>query len=144
MRTILAALCVAAACTGVVWARDANTPPALGDPADGAERSPGSQPERAQDRCESETRPKSDEMLATAVHESLTKDTRVNAMNVRVGARQGVVQLTGIVPREADRDAAETIARQVAGVRDVKNEIAVDAGATAVPGTPAIPEKTAP
>jgi len=144
MRTILATLCVAVAFTGVVSARDPNTPPAMGDAPDGAERSPGSQPERAQDRYESETRPKSDEMLATAVHESLTKDTRVNAMNIRVGARQGVVELTGLVPHQADRAAAETIARQVAGVRDVKNEISVEAGPTATPGTPPIPEKLAP
>jgi osmotically-inducible protein OsmY len=130
--------------TGGVLARDPSTPPALGDTPDGAERSPGSQPERAQDRYESETRPKSDEMLATAVHENLTKDSRVNAMNVRVGARQGVVELTGMVPREADREAAESIARQVAGVRDVKNAITVEAGPTAVPGTPAIPEKLGP
>src|SRR4029453_3077943 len=101
MRTILAAVCVAMLPTGGVLARDPSTPPALGDTPDGAERSPGSQPERAQDRYESETRPKSDEMLATAVHENLTKDSRVNAMNVRVGARQGVVELTGMVPREA-------------------------------------------
>ena len=125
MRTLLGAICIAAACVGTTWARDPSTPPALGDTPDGSEHSPAATPNRAQDRYESETRPKSDEMLATAVHDSLSHDRRVNAMQLRVSAQQGVVQLTGTVPREADRDAAEDIARRVAGVRDVRNQIQV-------------------
>ena len=87
MRTLLGALCIlAAACAGASWARDPSTPPALGDPPDGSEKSPAASSNRAQDRYESETRPKSDEMLATAVHDSLSHDTRVNAMKLRVSA----------------------------------------------------------
>jgi len=104
---------------------------------------PAASPNRAQDRYESETRPKSDELLATAVHDSLSHDKRVNAMQLHVSAQQGVVQLTGTVPREADRDAAETIARRVAGVRDVRNQIQVEAS-PATPGTSAIPERLHP
>ena len=143
MRTLLGAICIAAACAGVTWARDPSTPPALGDTPDGGEHSPPASPNRAQDRYESETRPKSDELLATAVHDSLAHDSRVNSMQVQVSAREGIVQLDGTVPRQADRDAAETIARQVAGVRDVRNQIQVEARPT-TPGSSAIPERLHP
>src|SRR5262245_12489663 len=143
MRTVLGAICVAAACASTTWARDPSTPPVLGEPPDGSEHSPAATPNRAQDRYDSETRSKSDEMLATAVHDSLSHDKRVNAMQLRVSAQQGVVQLTGTVPREADRNAAETIARRVAGVRDVRNQIKVEAS-PATPGTSAIPERLHP
>ena len=127
MRAFLMIACFATVCAGAAWARDPSTSPKLGDAADGSEPSPDSNPTRAEDRFKSETRPKSDEMLATAVHESLTKDKRVNAMQIRVTANEGVVKLDGIVPRQADRDAAESIARQVAGVRHVNNALSVDA-----------------
>jgi osmotically-inducible protein OsmY len=121
MRTLLAILCVTGICAGAGWARDASTP----------------------DRFQSDTRPKSDELLATAVHDSLAKDARVNSMQVRVSAREGIVQLSGTVPREGDRDAAESIARQVAGVRDVTNKIVVSAN-PARPGDSPIPERPRP
>jgi len=143
MRTVLGAICIAAACASATWARDPSAPPALGDAPDGSEHSPAASPNRAQDRYDSETRPKSDEMLATAVHDSLSHDKRVNAMQLRVSAQQGVVQLTGTVSRQADRDAAETITRHVAGVRDVDNQIRVESS-PATPGTSGIPEQLHP
>ena len=69
MRTLLTAFSVLAICSGTGWARDPSTPPALGDTPGGAERSPGASPTKAEDRFQSETRPKSDEMLATAVQD---------------------------------------------------------------------------
>jgi hypothetical protein len=57
-----------------------------------------------------------------------------------VTPRSGV---PGTVQREADRDAAATIARRVAGVRDVRNQIRVEAS-LATPGTSAIPEQLHP
>src|SRR5262249_52249156 len=104
MRTLLVVLCVTGICAGAGWARDASTPPAPGDTPGGAERSPGANPTRAEDRFQSETRPetrsKSDELLATAVHDSLAKDARVNSMQVRVSAHEGIVRLSGTVPRD--------------------------------------------
>lgn len=89
---------------------------------------------------ESATRPTSaDELLATAVHRALGRDGRVSAQHVRVSARDGVVELTGTVPRQADRDAAEEIARGVTDVRDVTNKLIVPATA-GTPGTSMIPE----
>jgi len=143
MRVLLGALSVLVICTGPGLARDAATPPPLGDTPDGGEHSPGANPTRAEDRFQSETRPKSDDMLATAVHDGLAHDSRVNSMQVRVSAHEGVVQLSGTVPRQADRDAAEDVARKVAGVRDVKNDIVVDS-TPGGPGQSPIPERTRP
>lgn len=143
MRSMLIAWCVVTMCAGTSWARDPTTPPALGDTPDGGEHSPGTNANRGEDRFQSETRPKSDELLATAVHDSLAHDSRVNSMQVQVSAREGIVQLDGTVPRRADRDAAEGIARKVAGVRDVHNQIVVDQN-PAGPGASAIPERPRP
>jgi hypothetical protein len=143
MRTLLTAVSVLAICSGPGWARDPTTPPALGDAPDGGEHSPAANPTKAEDRFQSETRAKSDEMLATAVHDGLAHDSRVNSMQVRVSAREGIVQLSGTVPRQADRDAAEDVARKVAGVRDVHNNIVVDSN-PAGPGQSPIPERTRP
>ena len=143
MRTLLVVLCVTGICAGACWARDASTPPALGDTPGGTERTPGSNPTRAEDRSQSQTRQKSDELLATAVHDSLAKDARVNSMQVRVSAHEGIVQLSGTVLRDGDRDAAEHIARRVAGVRDVTNKIVVSAD-PAGPGASRIPERPRP
>jgi hypothetical protein len=101
MRTLLVALCVTGICAGACWARDASTPPALGD-------TPGG-----------------------------------NSMQVRVSAHEGIVQLSGTVPRDGDCDAAEHIARRVAGVRDVTNKIVVSAD-PAGPGASRIPERPRP
>lgn len=143
MRSMLIAWCIVIMCAGASWARDPTTPPALGDTPDGSEHSPGTNANRAEDRFQSETRPKSDELLATAVHDSLAHDSRVNSMQVQVSAREGIVQLDGTVPRQADRDAAEDVARKVAGVRDVHNQIVVDQN-PAGPGASAIPERPRP
>src|SRR5262245_35457200 len=144
MRTFSMIVCFATVCAGAAWARDPSTPPQLGDTAEGSERSPDSNATRAEDRFQAETRPKSDEMLATAVHESLTKDKRVNAMQIRVTANEGIVKLDGTVPQQADRDAAESIARQVAGVQYVNNALSVDSKLAPVPGMSPIPERPAP
>lgn len=125
-------------------ARDADTPPALGDPAVGSERAPGTNPARAQERFEAETRPKSDEMLATAVHEELARDARVDSGQVRVQAREGVVTLEGRVTSNAERDAAAETAQRVNGVRRVENALSVSMTVAPAPGTSAIPERRAP
>lgn len=125
-------------------ARDADTPPALNDPAVGTERSPGTNAARAQDRFESETRPKSNEMLATAVHEELGRDGRVVSGKIRVQADQGVVTLEGEVISNAERDAAAETAQRVSGVRRVENALTVSTTVAPAPGTSPIPERLAP
>jgi len=52
-------------------------------------------------------------------------DIRVNASQIRIGAREAVVRLTGLVPSEAERDMAERDAWYVFGVDEVENLIEV-------------------
>jgi BON domain len=135
---------VLALTTTLVLARDPSTPPALGGAPDGGERSAGTNAQRAQDRFESETRSKSDEMLADAVHKRLSDDARTNAMRIKVDAREGVVRLTGEVVDTKEHDTAATIAQHVPGVRDVQNRLEVTRTGAPAPGTSAIPERTHP
>ena len=85
----------------------------------------------------------SDELLATAVHEALAKDRRVDAEQVRVEAREGAVRLLGEVDSNQERDAAGEVARRVPGVRRVDNELTVAASVAPAPGTSPIPEQPA-
>jgi BON domain len=137
-------LCVMALTAALALARDPSTRPALGDPAAGGERSQGTNPARAEDRFESETRSKSDEMLADAVHQKLSDDTRTNATRIKVDARAGVIRLTGDVTSREERDTAAQVAQQVPGVRAVDNRLHVAQAGVPAPGTSPIPERVTP
>ncbi len=63
--------------------------------------------------------------IEEAVRIALEKDPFLDSSQIRVGVRGTVVRLTGLVPSEAARDAAEWDAWYVFGVDDVINEIAV-------------------
>jgi len=65
------------------------------------------------------------EQLEDAVRIVLEKDPFVNAAQIRVGVRKGVIRLTGLVPSESERDMAEFDAWYVFGVDGVINEIEV-------------------
>jgi osmotically-inducible protein OsmY len=67
----------------------------------------------------------SPDMIAEAVRIVLEKDPFVNASQIRVGVRKTLVRLTGIVPSETERQAAERDAWMVFGVDTVVNEIVV-------------------
>ena len=54
-----------------------------------------------------------DELLATAVHEALAKDRRVDAQQVRVQAEGGTVWLLGEVDTNDERTAAEEVAERI-------------------------------
>ena len=84
-----------------------------------------------------------DALLATAVHEALAKDRRVDAQQVRVEARDGAVRLLGEVDTNEERAAAGEVARRVSGVRRVDNELTVAASVAPAPGTSPIPERPA-
>jgi hyperosmotically inducible periplasmic protein len=137
-------LCVMALTAALALARDPSTRPAPGDPAAGGERSPATNPARAEDRFESETRSKSDEMLADAVHQKLSDDTRTNATRIKVDARAGVIRLTGDVTSREERDTAAHVAQQVPGVRAVDNRLHVTQAGVPAPGTSPIPERVTP
>jgi osmotically-inducible protein OsmY len=61
--------------------------------------------------------------IEEAVRIALDKDKLVDASQIRVGVRGRIVRLTGWVPTEAERDAAEWDAWYIFGVDDVINEI---------------------
>jgi osmotically-inducible protein OsmY len=63
--------------------------------------------------------------LADGVRLALDRDPLVDASAVVVEARAGVVRLTGTVASADAREAAESDAWYVLGVRDVVNEVAV-------------------
>jgi osmotically-inducible protein OsmY len=65
------------------------------------------------------------DLIEEAVRAAFEKDPLVNAGQIRVGARKTTVRLTGAVPTEAERDAAETDAWCIFGVDNVLNEIEV-------------------
>ncbi len=67
----------------------------------------------------------SPDMIAEAVRVILEKDPFVNAGQIRVGVRNAVVRLTGLVPAEEERQAAERDAWSTFAVDDVINEIEV-------------------
>ena len=80
-----------------------------------------------------------DELLATAVHEALAEDRRVDAQQVRVEAKEGTVRLIGEVDTDQEREAAEKVARRVRGVRRVENQLTV--APRLAPGSSPIPER---
>jgi osmotically-inducible protein OsmY len=67
----------------------------------------------------------SPDTIAEALRIILEKDPFINANQVRAGVRGAVVRLTGLVPTEAERQAAERDAWCTFAVDDVINEIAV-------------------
>jgi osmotically-inducible protein OsmY len=68
-----------------------------------------------------------DEEIMDAVRTALEKDPFVNPDQIRVGVRNAVVMLAGVVPAESERDMAEFDAWYVFGVNDVINRIEVRA-----------------
>lgn len=71
----------------------------------------------------------SDMWITSAAKMRLLADGDTPALDVNVDTRDGVVTLFGIVPSEAAKKAAESNARKVSGVKDVRNELQVVADA---------------
>lgn len=67
----------------------------------------------------------SDAAITTEVKAKLLTADDVPSMNISVETVDGVVQLTGNVDKRAQADAAERVAKQVEGVKSVKNDIMV-------------------
>lgn len=66
-----------------------------------------------------------DTTITTRVQAAFAESPAVSALAISVETDQGVVSLTGSVATEVERIAAESLARSVSDVRDVKNDIAV-------------------
>ena len=66
-----------------------------------------------------------DTAISTKVKAQLVRDPMVSASQVNVETMQGVVQLSGFVDTPQASDRAAQLARNVDGVRGVKNDIIV-------------------
>lgn len=66
-----------------------------------------------------------DAQLAVAVKTALLNDPALGTQGITVQVTAGVARLSGEVRSAADRDRAVDLARRVAGVRDVRNELTI-------------------
>ena len=88
----------------------------------------------AQGAAETQTRP-TDEQLSAEIATRIANDKALSADAVKVTVNGGVVRLTGMVGKDADKSRAERLAR-VAGVVKVENNlISREKGTDAVKGT---------
>jgi osmotically-inducible protein OsmY len=72
-----------------------------------------------------------DSLITTKVKAALADDPQVKATEVNVETFKGTVQLSGFVESSASGERAAELARQVKGVKDVKNNTQVKTGAPA-------------
>ncbi|APA87971.1 BON domain-containing protein [Paraburkholderia sprentiae WSM5005] len=68
---------------------------------------------------------RTDSAIVRDVRRAFTRTTNLNAANIHVDARHGIVTLTGTVPRESQVARAGNAARSVRGVRSVHNRLTV-------------------
>lgn len=66
-----------------------------------------------------------DATITTTIKGRFVENTQVDAASVHVETLNGTVMLSGFAKNSAERAVAERIARDVNGVRAVRNEIAV-------------------
>ncbi len=66
-----------------------------------------------------------DATITSRVKTKFAEDSTVSAMAIGVETLQGVVQLSGFAKTADERSMAERLARGVAGVQSVKNDIVV-------------------
>jgi osmotically-inducible protein OsmY len=64
-----------------------------------------------------------DSMITSKVKAKLLEDKEVSGLAVNVETFKGVVQLSGFVKSEAERQKAVQLARSVGGVKDIKDDI---------------------
>lgn len=66
-----------------------------------------------------------DATLTTKVKSAFIEDDKVGAMRINVTTNKGIVQLSGFANSAQEADRAAELARQIPGVKDVKNNIEV-------------------
>ena len=64
-----------------------------------------------------------DAAIVTKVKAKFVADSTVKAMDIKVNAYEGVVQLSGFANSPAEAQRAEILARETSGVKSVKNDI---------------------
>lgn len=68
-----------------------------------------------------------DATITTRIKARFVRDSSVKARDIKVETSQGVVQLSGFVNNETEKTRAADIAREVPGVREVRNDVIVQA-----------------
>lgn len=63
--------------------------------------------------------------ITTAVKAKMAEDKSVSASSISVETLNGTVQLSGFAKSQAEKNQAETIAKNTKNVRDVRNNIVV-------------------
>jgi hyperosmotically inducible periplasmic protein len=66
-----------------------------------------------------------DSTITTKVKSALVADPEVKGTQMQVEVHRGVVQLSGFVDRPADAQRAVAVARNVEGVKEVRNNLIV-------------------
>jgi hyperosmotically inducible periplasmic protein len=66
-----------------------------------------------------------DATISTRVKARFAEDAQVSAMRIQVETLKGTVQLSGFAASQAEKDKAGEIARGVADVREVRNNVIV-------------------
>ena len=69
-----------------------------------------------------------DREITTKIKTALYADPGVKGTEVKVTTLQGVVQLSGFVENQAQKDRAAEIARETKGVVDVHNDLIIPTG----------------
>ena len=82
------------------------------------------------DRANRSVHPIDDAVITTKVKGKILKDKATRADNIEIETVDGVVNLTGTARSKAKAARAVTLARQVKGVKSVKNNIQMAAGDT--------------
>jgi osmotically-inducible protein OsmY len=72
---------------------------------------------------------RSDERIREDVCEALERDNHVDASEIEVKVKEGVVTLTGSVEDRRTKRLAEDAVEYLSGVKDVRNELTVDRSA---------------
>lgn len=68
---------------------------------------------------------RSDARIAEDLNEKLTDDPMIDATEIHVEVKEGVVTLTGTVEKRAMKHRAEDLAERCSGTKDVHNQIRV-------------------
>ena len=67
-------------------------------------------------------------VISNKVRAAIIKDPQLSIFQISVTTFKDVVQLSGFVNTEAQKEHAGQVARGVAGVKDVKNDLVVKSG----------------
>jgi osmotically-inducible protein OsmY len=68
--------------------------------------------------------------VAEQVYRTLNADGTLPARYLSAAGKDGIVILSGTIPTVGDKARAEQIARSVAGVKQIRNQIVVNSGST--------------